>query len=171
MTKMTRTKAAVAGVLTAALLVGVGVGAHAQNRAQNAGRPAVQRNIDPAAIKARMDERHAARAAALHDLLAITPAQEGAWAAYQSAVRSPVHDGGRRGPGARQDLQGLTTPQRMDRLVQEANERHAEVGLLTLCGRAHPYGVGNGSDDDALQRVPAKPLHAAMLAEVAGTTK
>jgi hypothetical protein len=127
MTKMTRTKAAVAGVLTAALLVGAGVGAHAQNRAQTAGRPAVQRNIDPAAIRARMDERHAARAAALHDLLAITPAQEDAWAAYQSAVRPPVRDGGRRGPGARQDLQGLTTPQRMDRLVQEANERHAEV--------------------------------------------
>jgi hypothetical protein len=126
---MTRTKAALAGVLTAALLVGAGVGAHAQNRAQNAGRPALaaQRNIDPAAMKARMDERHAARAAALHDRLGITPAQEGAWAAYQSAMRPPARDGGRRGPGAREDLRGLTTPQRMDRMVQEANQRHAEV--------------------------------------------
>ena len=59
--------------------------------------------------------------------LAITPAQEGAWAAYQSAIRPPARDGGRRGPGAREDLRGLTTPQRMDRMVQEANQRHAEV--------------------------------------------
>lgn len=124
---MTRTKAALAGVLTAALLVGAGVGAHAQNQTQNPGRPAAQHNIDPAAMKARMDERHAARAAALHDRLAITPAQEGAWAAYQSAIKPPVRDGGRRAPGAREALQGLTTPQRMDRMVQEANQRHAEV--------------------------------------------
>ena len=127
MTKMTRTKAAVAGVLTSALLLGVGLGAHAQNAGPGADRPAAQRGMDPAAMKARMGERHAARAAEQHDLLKITPAQEGAWAAYQSAIRPQVREGGMRGPGAGQERQALTTPQRLDRMVERENQRHAQM--------------------------------------------
>ena len=127
MTKMTRTKLALSGVLGAALLLGVGAGAHAQNAGQAGVRPAAQRNIDPAAMKARMDERQAARAGALHDLLKITPAQEGAWAAYQAATRPPVRDGRARGPEGLRQGQDLTTPQRLDRMVEEANQRHAQV--------------------------------------------
>lgn len=127
MTKMTTTKATVAGVVAAALLLGAGVGAYAQNGGPGAGRPAAQRTFDPAAMKARMDERHAERAAAMHDLLKITPAQEGAWAAFQSATRPPAREGREHGPAARQDRQTLTTPQRLDRLVERENQRHAQV--------------------------------------------
>ena len=124
MTKMTRTKAIVAGAAGAALLLGAGVGAYAQNDGRTMGRPAAQRAFDPAAMKARMEARHAGRAAALHDLLKITPAQEGAWAAFQSATRPPARE---RDPAARQDRQSLTTPQRLDRLVERENQRHAQV--------------------------------------------
>jgi hypothetical protein len=149
---MTKSRLAIAGALTTAILLGVGVGAHAQNAA---GRPApaAQRNIDPAAIKARMDERQAARAGALHDLLAITPAQEGAWRTYQSALRPPVREGRQRGPGAREEMQGLTTPQRLDRMVQEANERHAEVVARVNATRQF-YGQLSATQKKAFDALP-----------------
>lgn len=126
---MTRTKFILAGVMTTTLLLGAGLGAHAQNAGQAPGRSAMaaQRGVDPAAMKARMDERHAVRTQAIHDLLAITPAQEGAWSAYQAAMKPPVRPDRQRGPEAREERQGLTTPQRLDQMVAQANARHAEL--------------------------------------------
>jgi hypothetical protein len=152
MTK-TRTKVVIAGVMTTALLLGVGVGAHAQNGvqtvAQNAGRQV------PAAIKARMDERRATRTTALHDVLAITPAQEGAWSAYQVAVRPARFDrqGRQRGPGGREARQDLTTPQRLDRMVEQANARHAE--LLTRASATRQfYGQLSPAQKKAFDALP-----------------
>jgi len=151
---MTKTKVALAGVLTAALLMGAGVGAHAQNVAQGPGRAAAaQRNLDPAAMKARMDERRATRTAALHDLLAITPAQESAWSAYQAAVRPAPREGRERGPDARGDLRTLTTPQRLDRMVQEANSRHA--GMLARANATRQfYGQLSPTQKKAFDALP-----------------
>ena len=149
---MTKTRLAIAGVMTGVLLLGAGVGAHAQNAA---GRPApaAQRNLDPAAMKARMDERHAARTAALHDILAITPAQEGAWNAYQAAIRPPARQDRQRGPEARGDRQSLSTPERLDRMVEHANARHADM-LARANATRQFYGQLSASQKKAFDALP-----------------
>jgi hypothetical protein len=147
---MTKTKVAVAGVMTAALLLGVGLGAHAQNRAQNPGQIAGQ--PAPAAVKARMDERRTARTTALHDILAITPAQEGAWSAYQAATR-PVRPDRQRGPSARAERQDLTTPERLDHMVEQANARHDEM-LSRAAATRQFYGQLSPAQKKAFDALP-----------------
>lgn len=152
---MTRTKVTIAGVVTAALLLGVGAGAHAQNGAQTKERPgAAQRGLGPA-LKAGLDERRAARSGAVHDLLAITPAQEGAWSAYQAAIRPArlERPDGQRGPGPREEMQGLTAPQRLDRMVEQENTRHAQ--LLTRANATRQfYGQLSATQKKAFDALP-----------------
>jgi hypothetical protein len=92
--------------------------------------PSAQRTWDPAQMRARMEEHHAQRLHALHDVLGIRPDQEAAFAAFAAAMRPP--EGGRQGvrPGGmgadRGGLANLTTPERLDRM-QELFARRQEM--------------------------------------------
>lgn len=83
------------------------------------GAPMQRHTPDPA----RMQERMARHMAAIKDKLQLTPAQEPAWAAFTSAMQ----------PGERparldyQDMQTLTTPERIDRMRALRAQRSAEA--------------------------------------------
>jgi hypothetical protein len=78
----------------------------------------------------RMEERKAAHMKALHDALNIRPDQEGAFAAFAAAMASGHDADGPHGDGnggERDDMAGLTTPERLDRMAQRMNERFARM--------------------------------------------
>ena len=64
------------------------------------------------------------RATQLRTQLSITPAQENAFQAYLAATAPPQRDGGRQ---QRQQMQGMTTPQRLDAQLAEAAQRQTEL--------------------------------------------
>jgi len=74
------------------------------------GRGAAMRNADPAE-----------RAERLHEVLQITPAQEPAFQAWQTAVRPPAQR------PERPDLRNMTTPQRLDQELAMAAERQTQL--------------------------------------------
>lgn len=79
---------------------------------------------DPAAMRARMEERRAAHERMLHDAIGIRPDQEAAWQAFIGSMKPP--EGERHGPKGREQgppPQPLTTPERLDRMAQRMAER------------------------------------------------
>ena len=114
-----------AGLLAASL----GSVAIAQNAPQaTAAQPAAgeasgRARMDPAQRQQRMAEHHAKRQAELKAQLKLTPAQEGAWNQYTSAMQPPA-----KGPRMeRAEFDKLTTPQRIDRMQQRSAERQAQM--------------------------------------------
>jgi len=71
-----------------------------------------------ARMQQRMAEQHAHRLVDLKARLKITPAQEGAWATYATALQPPA-----RPPQQRGEFEKLTTPQRIDLMQQRQAER------------------------------------------------
>lgn len=80
---------------------------------------------DPAAMQA----RRAKHQTELKARLALTPAQEGAWSAYTTALQSQAHSGTSRPDRAamRAELEKLTTPQRIDKMNGLRTQRMAEM--------------------------------------------
>ena len=74
-------------------------------------------------ISADMAERIAKRQAELKQKLAITPAQEGAWTTWTSAMKPPAN---LQRPN-REEMAKLTTPERIDRMRQLRSVRMAEM--------------------------------------------
>ena len=83
----------------------------------------------------RMEERKAAHMKALHDALNIRPDQEAAFGAFASAMASG-HDmdghhadrmDGDRMHGDHEDMDNLTTPERLDRMAQRIDEHIARM--------------------------------------------
>lgn len=117
-----------------ALALGASGAIAQQTAAPNAqpGAPAVAREdgrgpwprMDPAEMQKRMAERHAERMNKLHDLLAITPNQEGAFKAFADAQIPPRMD--RVGDWAqrKKERDAMTTPQRLDDRLARATERY-----------------------------------------------
>jgi protein CpxP len=88
---------------------------------------------DPAKMREHEEARHAERDKALHEVLGIQPAQEAAFAAFTGAMKPPEwrRDGGpdadaRRG-GADEAGMTMTTPQRLDRMKAEMDQRFAAM--------------------------------------------
>lgn len=69
--------------------------------------------FDPVKMQERMD----ARAKRLHDALKITPAQEGAWQAYMSALKSNMPQ---RGQFDRASFKNMPAPERMEKRIEMA---------------------------------------------------
>ncbi|WP_341908969.1 Spy/CpxP family protein refolding chaperone [Polaromonas sp. YR568] len=125
-------------LVLAGLLATVGVSATAQGTATPApASPAVTSGHgghgghhmgkhDPAKMQAKMAERTAKRMADLKAKLNITPAQEGAWTSFTTALQPPAGQGtwGKR-PTAEQraEIAKLTTPERIDRMTALRAER------------------------------------------------
>lgn len=68
-------------------------------------------------------ERFEARQAALHDALKLSPAQAGAWSAYQAAIKPAA----RPARGERKAMAALTAPERMQRRVDAGKRRLARM--------------------------------------------
>lgn len=78
---------------------------------------------DPARMQERMQKRMAQHLADLKTRLQITPAQEGAWTTFANSLQSA-----KCGPGMnRQDMEQLSTPERIDRMRALRAERAAEA--------------------------------------------
>lgn len=128
-----KTRSLVAGLMIA----GLGLAAVAQTPPPPAGAPMHQGHgmrdghgmregrgaMDPARMeqrRQRMEERMAKRFAQLKQRLAITPAQEGAWTAWTTAMKPQARPGQRMN---REEFARLTTPQRIDRMRELRAER------------------------------------------------
>ncbi len=72
---------------------------------------------------AKWGEHFAKRQAKLHDALQLTPAQESAWAAYQSAIRPTTPPA----MGARGDWANLSAPARMEKMIALTEQRTATM--------------------------------------------
>jgi hypothetical protein len=105
----------------AALLCASSVAAQAPQSPQGL---VAHKGWDPAQMRERMAARRTARLHALHDVLAIRPDQEAAFAAFTAAMQ-PAQMGEHR-PGRGDDqVSGLTTPERLDRMAQRMQDRTA----------------------------------------------
>jgi periplasmic protein CpxP/Spy len=119
-------------LLAAALLAAFGAGAIAQAPtpapAPGAPRTEMQHRspMDPARAqehRARMEQRIAKRMADFKQMLRITPAQEGAWSAWTTAMRPAA----RPQRGERAEWERLTTPERIDRMRTLRAARAADM--------------------------------------------
>ena len=109
-------------LLAAGLIAAAGFGAAI---AQPSGAPAGGPGHDPARMeqfRAKMAQRVEQRLGELKQKLAITPAQEGAWAAWTAAIKPTPHQ-----RPDRAEMQSLTTPERIDRMRALRAQRNAEM--------------------------------------------
>ncbi|HMN21932.1 MAG TPA: Spy/CpxP family protein refolding chaperone [Ottowia sp.] len=107
----------------------VGAATLAQAAPLEAGRPANwgrhQHQMDSTQMQQRMAERHAQRMNELKGQLQLSEAQENAWNQFASAMQPPTAEQRRRFDRA--ELDKLTTPERIDRMQQRAEERQARM--------------------------------------------
>jgi hypothetical protein len=80
--------------------------------------------MDPAEMQKRMAEHHAQRMTKLHDLLAITPNQEGAFKSFADAQIPPKPPGGGNWAERKKQMDAMSTPQRLDERMARATERY-----------------------------------------------
>lgn len=110
-------------LLAAAVIAAAGFGALAQ--AQSPAAPGATGHPDAARIeqfRARMQQRMAERLGELKQKLAITPAQEGSWTAWTTALQPTPHQ-----RPDRAQFQSLTTPERIDQMRALRAQREAEM--------------------------------------------
>lgn len=108
--------------LAAAVIAAAGFGALAQAQspaAPGTGRPDAARMEQ---FRAHMQQRMAERLGELKQKLAITPAQEGSWTAWTSALQPTPHQ-----RPDRAQFQSLTTPERIDQMRALRAQREAEM--------------------------------------------
>lgn len=120
-------------VLVAAMLAGAGFSAFSQAPAgaergammgstmHDSGRHAHMGRMDPAKMQAWMDKRNAE----LKARLKLTPAQEGAWIAYTSAMKPPAELTSKRTDRA--ELDKLPTPERIDKMKALRNQHMTDM--------------------------------------------
>ncbi|WP_227494168.1 Spy/CpxP family protein refolding chaperone [Ramlibacter pallidus] len=124
-------------LITAGLVAGLGLGAIAQAQPTpqqpGSGAPHMMQGQrgqgaqDPARaerMRARMQERMAQRLGVLKAQLKITPAQEGAWTAWTTALQPSANRPQRLDRAA---MARMTTPERIDQMKARRAARHAEM--------------------------------------------
>lgn len=79
---------------------------------------------DPSRFAQHMAERHARHLAELKAKLQITTSQEAAWNQFATAIQPPVIDSQRPDRAA---FEKMTTPQRIDAMLQRVDERQAQM--------------------------------------------
>jgi Spy/CpxP family protein refolding chaperone len=113
-------------IAMASLLAGLGVVAIAQGKPNghapdHKGGAMMHDRMDPAKMQAHMEKR----AAELKAKLKITPAQEGAWTSFTSAMKPPANMVAMRLDRAEMDK--LSTPERIDKMKAMRVQRDAEM--------------------------------------------
>ncbi len=84
----------------------------------------------------RMEKMHERRQTLLHDSLQLTAEQEKAWTKFVASEKE-MRPGKRPEP---QDLENMTTPQRMEKMLERMREREARMSKL-LSAVKEFYGV------------------------------
>lgn len=117
------------GTLVAALIATIGFTAFAQSHSMghsmgDGGMMGHERmgKMDPAKMQAMMDKRNTE----LKAKLKITPAQEGGWTAYTTAMKPPA-DMAKTHDAMRTEMQKLTTPERIEKMKAMRSTREAEM--------------------------------------------
>lgn len=116
-------------LLIAGLLASLGFGAIAQSAGQTTPMPhgPIQHRMDPSKMK----EMVAKRQADLKARLTLSAGQEAAWNEFVTAMQPPADGGMRMGRENRQkmreEMQALTTPQRIDRMTEMKAQRDAAM--------------------------------------------
>jgi hypothetical protein len=111
-------------LIAAGLIAAAGFGAAVQAQTPPAGSSGMH-GRDPAKMeqsRAKMQQRMAQRLGELKQKLAITPAQEGAWAAWTAAVQPTPHQ-----RPDRAEFERLSTPERIDRARAMRAQRNADM--------------------------------------------
>lgn len=80
---------------------------------------------DREAFRERMQARRQERLQTLHDALSLRPDQEGAWRAYVDGMKPPEGREGREHMARAEGSGPMTTPERIDRMMQRMSERQA----------------------------------------------
>jgi len=121
-------KSTLTRLAAAAALAVCAIGAQAQTpspAAPGAQPPGMHMQHDKAQMhehmQQRMQERQARRMESLKRILQITPQQEGAWAAWATAMKPAARPAHQRG-----EFERMTTPQRIDAMKQMRAQRAAE---------------------------------------------
>lgn len=115
------------GLLLAGLLITFGASAMAQ------GAPPAGQGSDPRSEHmgkhgpAKMQARMAKHQADLKGKLKLTPAQEGAWTAYTTAMQPPTAIGMRPSDAQRAEMDKLTTPEHVDKMRAMRTERITQM--------------------------------------------
>ena len=136
MTRFSTSRTFAATALMAALFAGAAIPSMAQNAEATA--PAAtaapadaaqpgqhQRGKHERMTPEQRQERMAKRAEALKQKLKITPAQEGAWSTFQTAMHPA--DKGERAHFDRKEMEKLTTPERIDKMRDMRAKHNAEM--------------------------------------------
>lgn len=124
--KQHRRNFVLAAMLAAASTTGVATLAHAAPPDTASTAPAVQKQQrDPVQMQQRRAERHARRMDELKSQLQLSEAQQDAWNQFSSATQPPSAE--QRQRFDRAEFEKLTTPERIDRMQQRADERQARM--------------------------------------------
>jgi protein CpxP len=113
-------------IVIASMLAGLGMAAMAQGKPEGApqaqpGSRMMHGPMDPAKMQAHMEKR----AAELKVKLKITPAQEGAWTSFTTAMKPPANMAAMRPDRAAMDK--LSTPERIDKMKAMRAQHDAEM--------------------------------------------
>lgn len=112
-----------------AALIGSGVlaaSAWAMNAGPAAGKPGCEARHGQA-MKVKWEARRDAHLSGLKEKLKLAPSQEAAWQAFaESGLRGPMSEGGDR-QAMREAFDGMTTPERMEAMLQKADQRRAQM--------------------------------------------
>jgi hypothetical protein len=92
----------------------------------HAGAPVAGQQGDPAKMQALRAERHAKHMADMKIKLQLTPAQEGAWTTFAAGMQPPAHAPMDRAQ-MHADMEKLTTPERIDKMLALKTQRDAEM--------------------------------------------
>lgn len=113
-------KALHTALVIGATLIGLGTAGLPAMAAEAPQHQYAATKFDPVKMQERMDQ-HAKR---LHDALKITPAQEGAWQAYLSALKSNMPQ---RGQFERAAFKDMPAPERMEKRIEMAKNHIARM--------------------------------------------
>ncbi len=128
----TLTRTLAAGAAIAALSIGAAASAQPAPPADAAGAAPNHEHFDREAMRAHMEARRQERLQTLHDALGLGAGQDNAWQTFVVDMRPPGgHDGkgrmGRRDGERPEGAAPMTTPERLDRMVQHMGERQAAM--------------------------------------------
>ena len=99
-------------------------------------------------MRAHMHARAAAKAKALHDILNITPDQEAAFQAFIGAMKPPPGHGPMDAHHHHDDMDAMTTPERLDKMAARMAEHQAAFQLRADAIR-HFYAMLNPAQQRA----------------------
>lgn len=130
MTFNLKPSARLSGLVLAGLLAAMGTSAIAQGTPPAAPSPGSRSEHMGHHGPAKMQAVMAKHQADLKAKLKLTPAQEGAWATYTTAMQPPASMGMRPSDAQRAEMDKLSTPERIDKMRSMRAERMTQMNAM-----------------------------------------